>query len=248
MKASVDAILLDIEGTTSSIAFVYDVMFPYARQHVREFLTQRWLEPPTQMALQLIAKEAGFHSIQTGSASPENIDMVVGKVLEWMDSDSKNTGLKSLQGLVWESGFRSGELKSHLFDDVVPTLRSWRDQGLSLNIYSSGSIVAQKLFFGHTHEGDLRPWFDQHFDTTVGSKREAESYRRISDALKTTTSSIIFLSDVEAELDAASAAGLQVAAVVRPGNNPLPDSCSWPRIESFSQLDLRSGHVQPVGV
>jgi enolase-phosphatase E1 len=231
ISPSIRTVLLDIEGTTSSIAFVYDVMFPYARSHVESFLLENSDRADVRESISLLEtdRQATFDTHDLPKAITEHVN-------ELMDRDSKSTGLKALQGLVWEAGFLSGEIRSHLFEDVYPALQAWRNAGLNLAIYSSGSVVAQKLFFGHTKHGDLRPFFQQHFDTSVGAKRESTSYRRIAEQLKTHAESILFLSDVAAELDAAREAGIQVTAVIRPGNAPLPDSYKGPRIQSFEEL------------
>jgi enolase-phosphatase E1 len=167
-----------------------------------------------------------------------NEEWIAGQVNLLMDSDSKSTGLKALQGLIWRSGFEGGELTSHLFHDVVPAIENWQRQAIAVGIYSSGSIVAQRLFFGHTPDGDLTSFFVRHYDTTIGSKRAAASYHRIAADFGYHPSEILFLSDVFEELEAASAAGFQAVAVERPGNAPLPEVYRGARITSFSQLDL----------
>ncbi len=241
IERTVQAVLLDIEGTTSSIAFVYDVMFPYVRKHVRPFLDKNLTCYDVGAAVEQMAID-GLKAVDSacplrgnGNDSPEAVAM---HVLELMDRDSKATGLKALQGLIWEAGFQSGELRSHLFDDCFPALERWKADGLTLAIYSSGSVVAQKLFFGHTEHGDLRPYFTAHFDTTIGPKRETVSYLRIASELGIAPESILFLSDVSAEIDSALAAELQSIAVVRPGNAPLPDGFAAERISTFHELKL----------
>jgi len=239
---SVRAILLDIEGTTSSIAFVYDVMFPYVRQHVRSFLECEGSRSDVQAAIDQMAVDAGFENARTWqserlqSSESWKLDFVAEHVNSLMNGDSKSTGLKALQGLIWQAGFESGELKSHLFPDVVPAIESWHRQGIAIGIYSSGSIVAQKLFFGHTPQGDLTRFFIRHYDTTIGPKRESASYTRIAADFGFEPSEILFLSDIAAELEAAVASGLQATAVVRPGNAELPESYRSSRINSFSEL------------
>ncbi len=224
MKFSgIRCVLLDIEGTTSSIAFVYDVMFKYAREHLRAFLEERIDEEDVQSAVLQMRQDLN----DPAWCSPKldrshRIDLIERCVREWMDADRKATGLKTLQGLIWQDGFASGQLRSHLFPDVVTALRRWKDLGLSLRIYSSGSIRAQQLFFGHTESGNLLELFEAHYDTTTGNKREKESYLRIAGEASLEPNQILFVSDLPAELDAASLAGMQVVASCRPGNAPLP--------------------------
>jgi len=217
-------ILLDIEGTTSSVSFVYDVMFPYVRKHLTFEVFSNWLEPEYIEAFHAIARDAGFDSLdawlKTQGLTRENplraAEVVCKEVTRLMDADAKATGLKQLQGLIWQSGFNSGELKAHVYDDVPPVLTAWNAAGKDVRIYSSGSVQAQKLFFGHTIAGNLLPQFRGHYDTTTGPKKEAASYRTIAADFKLPPGEILFLSDIVAELDAARAAGMQTGLVVRP--------------------------------
>jgi enolase-phosphatase E1 len=165
---------------------------------------------------------------------------VVATVERLMDSDSKTTGLKSLQGLVWESGFRSGKLRAEIFADVLPALERWKKAGVELRIYSSGSILAQKLFFSHTTVGDLTHFFSGHYDTTIGSKKEPESYLKIAEALGLSPTQLIFFTDVIGEIQAAEKAHLQVIACIRPNNTPLPKDYHGPSIRSFDEIDVLS--------
>lgn len=238
---NIAGVLLDIEGTTSSIAFVYEVMFPYARSHLRSFLQSRFDRPDVQEACSQIAADAkaGCYSDWLGKLErQEQVNRLSDHLLELMDRDVKTTGLKAIQGLVWEDGFRSGQLVAHLYPDVEPALRQWKKAGLDLRIYSSGSIHAQKLFFGHTEYGNLLPLLSGHYDTTIGSKREANSYRKIADFFHQPPDQILFISDVFAELEAAAQAGLAVVASCRPGNATLPADCPFRQIGSFAQIDL----------
>ena len=225
-------ILLDIEGTTSSISFVYDVMFPFVRRELDPYLRGHWGAAPRAAGCDTIATEAGRPEI---ALSP---DLVKAEVLRLMDADIKSTGLKALQGLIWEAGFESGELKAHVYDDVPPALAAWKAAGLDIRIYSSGSIQAQKLFFGHTVAGNLLPFFRGHYDTTTGPKKEPASYASIASAFGLSPADILFLSDVTAELDAARAAGLQTAISLRPGNAPAPSAHGHPEIRSFAEISL----------
>jgi enolase-phosphatase E1 len=214
------AILLDIEGTTSSISFVVDVLFPYAAQRVESFLDRRGDEPAVRAACDLIAKNG---------ARPQ----VLAEIERLMHADAKHTGLKALQGLIWEEGYAKGELRSHVFPDVRPALEAWTKRGIEVRIYSSGSIAAQKAFFGKTEAGDLLPFFSGHYDTTTGGKRESASYVKIAADMKRPASEILFISDIDAELYAAQAAGFQVVLSDRPGNPPADFE---PQITSFAEI------------
>jgi len=221
MEISARGILLDIEGTTSSIQYVYEVLFPYARTELEPFLTAHWEKPDVQDAVGQIATDAGHNSAEAwlNDLNPgQQQTTVVREVIRQMDADLKATGLKTLQGLIWQAGFDGGVLKAHLFDDVLPAIQNWHQQGCDIRIYSSGSIAAQKLFFGHTGAGNLLPYFNGHYDTTTGPKTEAASYRKIAADYACEPAEILFISDVVAELDAASAAGLQTVLSIRPGN------------------------------
>jgi enolase-phosphatase E1 len=234
MKVTAHGILLDVEGTTSSVAFVYDVMFPYARQHMEGYISEHWQDDTLRSAARLIARESNSDAAAKSPAA------LITAALWLMDDDVKSTGLKELQGLVWEDGFRSGKLVAHVYDDVPSCLKNWRDAGLSLRIYSSGSIHAQRLFFGHSVAGDLLSLLDGHYDTTTGAKREAESYRKIAADWQLPANQVLFLSDVPDELFAAREAGMQVALVERPGNAPVPQDVDLPRIKTFSDLVIQS--------
>lgn len=201
------AILTDIEGTTSSITFVKDVLFPYARERLPAFVETHADTPEVQHWLHEAAKEAGLVS----ATQQEIIDLL----LAWIDADRKSTALKALQGMIWKDGYASGEYRAHLYPEVAARLRAWHAAGKRLYVYSSGSVPAQKLFFGHSEAGDLTPLFDGYFDTETGGKREAESYRRIAAAIGLPPDAILFLSDVVEELDAARAAGLQTTLLAR---------------------------------
>ena len=225
-------ILLDIEGTTSSISFVYDVMFPFVRRELGAYLRRHWGEPALAAACDAIASDTGQPSL---AAAPELVKV---EVVRLMDADVKSTGLKQLQGLIWEAGFTSGEMKAHVYDDVPPTLTAWNQAGLDLRIYSSGSVQAQKLFFGHTIAGNLLHLFRGHYDTTTGPKKEAASYSAIAAAFALPPQDILFLSDVPAELDAANRAGLQTALVLRPGNAAVNPGHGHAEIRSFAEITM----------
>ena len=250
----VQAIVVDIEGTVSSIQFVHEVMFPFASQAAERYLLDRWEDAEVQQAIEQMAKDwSGKTSFSTpvdGGSWRWNPEVpVTGRplaVAQWVRQliaeDSKTTGLKHLQGLIWKDGFHAGLLTAPLFPDVPPALQRWSDQGLQLAVYSSGSIAAQKLFFQHTNFGNLLPLFSGHFDTTTGGKRSSRSYRAIAERLERNPSQLLFLSDVHEELTAAKEAGWQAIAVVRPGNAPLPPNCSIPAIQSFDELSVSATH------
>ena len=224
----VRGVLLDVEGTTSSVAFVYEVLFPYARRELTDFLRRRWNDADVRRACERIARDAGVE------ATPEGVQT---EAIRLMDSDVKATGLKELQGLIWQEGYAAGRLRSHIYPDVPPALRRWSGAGLDLRIFSSGSVAAQKVFFAHTDAGDLLGLFRGHYDTTTGPKRDAESYRRIAADMKLPPSAILFLSDVKQELDAAAAAGMRTGLVVRPGNAPVTAGHGHPVVTDFGQVD-----------
>ena len=233
-------VLLDIEGTTSSISFVHDVMFPLARNNCRTFLASAWETEEVQACLPLLCQDLGKSSIAEwldGDAS-EQQESVCRGVTELMDADVKATGLKRLQGLIWKAGFQSGELVAHLFDDVAPAIQQWTKAGLDVRIYSSGSIQAQQLFFGHTVAGDLLDCFSGHYDTTTGPKMETESYRLIAADFGIPAEEIVFLSDVPQELAAAADAGMQTVLSIRPGNQPVAADHSFKIVSTFASLKI----------
>jgi enolase-phosphatase E1 len=163
---------------------------------------------------------------------------MAGAVIHLMDRDAKTTGLKQLQGMIWADGFHSGQLVAHVYEEVPECLRAWKQAGRDLRIYSSGSVTAQKLFFGHSIAGDLLPLFTEHYDTAVGGKREASSYLKITESFGMPASEILFVSDIVEELDAAASAGLQCVLSKRPENAPIADSHGFPEIHSFREIEL----------
>jgi enolase-phosphatase E1 len=208
----IQAILTDIEGTTSSISFVKDVLFPYARKRMPAFITTHADDPEVQHWLHEAAEEAGLVS----ATQQEIIELLIG----WIDADRKSTALKALEGLIWKAGYEEGEYRAHLYAEVAARLREWHQAGTPLYVYSSGSVQAQKHFFEYSEAGDLTPLFSGYFDTETGPKRDAASYGRIAEAIELPASEILFLSDVVEELDAARAAGMQTTLVTR-----APDRC-----------------------
>ncbi len=243
-KLHAQCVLLDIEGTMSDIRFVYDVMFPYAKKNLERFLVENWESLPVQDAIRTVAKDAQIASIDNwlGLSWQTKKTTAVLTLLEHchllMATDSKATGLKFLQGLVWQSGFESGALRAELFPDVLPALEQWKASGMDLRIYSSGSVLAQKMFFKYTVLGDLTDLFSAHYDTTIGTKKEVASYERIAAESQFDPTEIVFVTDVHSEWLAASKAGMQVVVSVRPNNIPLPADFTGLTITSFSQLDF----------
>ena len=234
---TIKVILLDIEGTTTPIDFVFQILFPYARHHLQIYLTEHWNESPADIA-ELQAEHAA--DTQQGLNPPpfDNTELAsVVTYLHWlMDRDRKATSLKSLQGKVWEAGYQSGALQSQIFADVPPALARWQQQQKRICIFSSGSVLAQKLLFTYTEFGDLSPFISGWFDTKVGAKKEAESYQRIASELGVEPREIVFVSDITAELAAARAAGMQTILSLRPGNPPQPDMESFTPINSFDEI------------
>jgi len=207
------AILTDIEGTTSSMSFVKDVLFPYARERLPDFVRARAGEPTVRGLLDDAAREGGIPDADDAA--------IIALLLLWIDEDRKATPLKALQAMIWVGGYDGRDFVAHVYPDAVAGLQRWHAAGIPIHIYSSGAVPAQKLYFAHTEVGDLRPLFSGYFDTTSGSKREAASYRRIAHAIGTEPAQILFLSDIDAELDAAQEAGLATAWVCRePGPAP----------------------------
>lgn len=208
---TIRALLTDIEGTTSSISFVKDVLFPYARRALPAFLKARGKDPEVARWVDAVAMETGA----SGGA-------IVTVLQGWIDEDRKHTALKALQGMIWKAGYENGDFAAHVYADAAAQLRAWHAAGLPLYVYSSGSVGAQKLFFGHSEAGDLLPLFSGHFDTEIGGKREAASYTRIAEALTLPPGEILFLSDVVEELDAAREAGMQTVLIDRNQDYPQP--------------------------
>jgi enolase-phosphatase E1 len=226
-------ILLDVEGTTSSIAFVYDVLFAYAKKHIAEYFDNHADDPIVRAAAEALADETDCSGTLD---TPEGRTQLTLAAIGLMNRDVKSTALKRLQGMIWRNGFESGQLVSHVYDDVPPAFEQWASSGLDVRIYSSGSVEAQKLFFGHTAAGDLTRHLSGHYDTTTGPKREQASYVAIAEAMDMPARQILFVSDVGAELDAARAAGMATAAAMRPGNRPFESLYEHDAIESFAEI------------
>jgi enolase-phosphatase E1 len=243
IPAETRALLLDIEGTTTSIAFVYEVLFPFAKARMGDFLQAHWEEAEVQADVALVRAQAQ-EDLQAGREDactlPEGLgadarEATLANLMGQIAADRKTTGLKSLQGKVWVAGYESGTLLGHLYDDVAPALRGWRAAGLSILIYSSGSVAAQRLLFGHSVAGDLTPLLDGYFDTTTGPKKEAASYGAIAEKVGLEPRQITFLSDSLPEVEAAQRAGLGALVSLRPGNPALPTH-AFPSFRSFAEL------------
>lgn len=234
---TIRSILLDIEGTTTPIDFVYQVLFPFARRRMHDYLRQHWSAEDVQTDLVLLQKDHAKDADQglNPPGLPADLESATEYIYWLMDRDRKSTPLKSLQGKIWQEGYEAGELRSQVFDDVPPALKKWHQQGKQIYIYSSGSVLAQKLLFGHTVAGDLTPLLSGYFDTMIGAKLEADSYRRIAASIQQSPETILFVSDVVAELNAASTAGLQCALTLRPGNHPQPAN-AFQAVKSFEEL------------
>lgn len=223
----IKVILTDIEGTTSSLSFVKDVLFPYARERMAEFVRTHAMEPAVRQELQEVRRISGGNL-----SEPE----IIAQLIRWIDEDKKITPLKSLQGMIWEDGYKKGDFKGHMYEDAVRHLKKWKQAGIRLYVFSSGSVQAQKLLFAHTEYGDLTPLFSGYFDTTIGNKREVDSYRRIAEAIGNPPGDILFLSDIKEELDAARVAGMHVTWLVRDG---VPDSKAPHRqVQNFEEITL----------
>ncbi|MHA7834525.1 MAG: acireductone synthase, partial [Algiphilus sp.] len=222
------AIVTDIEGTTSSIAFVHDTLFPYARERMVDYLRGHWDDPAVRAHVEEVVKEA---------ACTNTPEAVGAELLRWMDADRKATPLKALQGNIWAEGYADGSLHGHVYPDTPEYLRRWAQTGMALYVYSSGSVAAQKLIFGHSLAGDLCPLFSGYFDTTIGGKKETASYQRIVDAMGCPAAEILFLSDVGAELDAAADAGMQTCQLVRDAT--VERASDHPQAADFAEVDAR---------
>ncbi|NUO76001.1 MAG: acireductone synthase [Lysobacter sp.] len=227
------AILTDIEGTTSSISFVKDVLFPYARRALPGFVAARGREPAVRKWLDAVATENG------GLCQDE---MIVEVLQGWIDEDRKHTALKALQGMVWADGYKGADFTAHIYPDAAVALRAWHAAGLPLYVYSSGSVPAQRLFFGHSDDGDLTGLISGWFDTEIGGKREAASYARIAESIGLPPGEILFLSDVVEEVDAAREAGLATVLIDRLEDYPQPRdgeaAHGHARLTTFGQVEV----------
>ena len=226
----IEAILTDIEGTTSSIAFVTDTLFPFAKARLADFVASHRDHPEVKACLDGARAELG----RPDAAEDDLVAALIG----WIDQDRKVTALKTLQGLIWAEGYADGRIKGHVYPDAARELRRWHGLGIRLYVYSSGSVAAQKLIFGHTAYGDLTALFAGYFDTRTGPKRDPESYRRIAIEIGLPVAEILFLSDSAAELDAARAAGLLTICLDR-GEAIIPPDLAHPRVSDFAAIAVQ---------
>lgn len=221
----IKAIVTDIEGTTSSLSFVKDVLFPYARRQLPAFV--RAHRDDSEVAGLL-------DDARTIVGADADLETLIGHFIRWIDEDQKITPLKSLQGLIWLEGYRQGAFQGHIYLDAVRNLRAWKAQGFALYVYSSGSVQAQKLLFGHSEAGDLTPLFSGYFDTHIGGKRDAESYRRIASEIGMSAEHVVFLSDIREELDAAREAGMATRWLVR--EQPVDQNAEHTQVADFDSI------------
>lgn len=220
------AIVTDIEGTTSDIRFVHNVLFPFARQHLATFIQAQQHDPAVKAALDAVRAEAG-----TPDADLSTLTTIL---YGYMDEDRKSTGLKALQGMIWRDGYLNRHFKGHLYPDVLPALKQWHQQGIRLYVYSSGSVDAQKLLFGYSDAGDICSLFSGYFDTHVGAKRERASYLNIASQIGLPASELLFLSDIHQELDAAAGAGWHTVQLIR---GAADNESRHRQVTDFSQIN-----------
>jgi enolase-phosphatase E1 len=222
-------ILTDIEGTTSSVQFVYTVLFPYFREHCHEIK-----DMTHALEIQQAVKKTIELSLSLENKKLTSIDAVVETLIRWSLEDRKLTPLKTIQGILWKKGYESGEIKGHVYADVALALENWKNNGLKLGVFSSGSIAAQKLLFQHSEAGDLTPYFSNYFDTTTGGKRETTTYTKIAKEINESPADILFLSDIVEELQAADDAGFQTIQLLREETIPAWKTC----VHSFNEITL----------
>lgn len=226
-------ILMDIEGTTTSIRFIHDVLFPYARQRMLSFVGSHLDDPEVRHFLSQAAETINSEDGKNYTATdwPE----IVTYLIHWIDADCKHGALKGLQGIIWEEGYKSGTYQGHVYADVLPQWKKWREAHKTLAIYSSGSVQSQKSLFSHSIDGDLTPFLNNYFDTNIGAKRETNAYKNIAQSLGVSPSEILFLSDTPEELDAAKQCGLRTTQILRPGAIP---SSKHKHAKTFADVKL----------
>ncbi|XP_017044326.1 enolase-phosphatase E1 [Drosophila ficusphila] len=234
-------VLVDIEGTTTSISFVHDVLFPFAKENVEKFLKESWENEDTKQIVKDLQQVPQFTDYKTTLSAPStevDVGLITDFVRYLIDKDLKVTPMKTLQGLIWAQGYASGELKGHVYEDVPAAFQTWSAAGLRICVYSSGSVAAQKLIFGHSIAGNLQTHLSAHFDTHVGHKQEQKSYENIANELGEEPQQILFLTDIPGEAAAARSAGLQAIILQRPGNAALTDDqkSSYEVIPDFKPL------------
>lgn len=222
----IKAIVTDIEGTTTSLSFVKDVLFPYARQQMGAFVDQHASEPEVKALLDEVCQIVG---------QPLDQEQVIAQLVQWIDEDQKIAPLKTLQGMIWQAGYKSGDFTGHVYEDAARKLREWHEQGIKLYVFSSGSVKAQQLLFGFSDFGDMTPLFSGYFDTRIGSKREVAAYQQIIEQIDCPAEAILFLSDIEEELQAASQTGMQTVQLLREGQTAWSE-CQ--HANNFDQIEV----------
>lgn len=238
----IKAIVTDIEGTTTSLSFVKDILFPYAKKNIAEFVRKNQNDPKVSSLINDVEKEAGYASTYKQDVKPDvkaDIEQCIKQLIDWIDEDKKITPLKALQGLIWEAGYSQGDYTGHVYQDAYRQLSQWHEQGIKLYVYSSGSVYAQRLLYGYSDYSDMTPLFTDYFDTKVGAKTEINSYQKIIKSIALPGDEILFLSDITQELDAAKAAGMHTMLLERETNcteNKSQHNC----VNDFSKINLDS--------
>ncbi len=220
------AIVTDIEGTTTSLSFVKDVLFPYAREHIAAFIRQHAEEAEVKSQLDEVRKVSGQEL---------DLEAAINQLIQWIDEDQKITPLKAIQGMIWVTGYKAGNFTGHIYEDAARKLREWHVQGIKLYVFSSGSVKAQKLIYGYSDFGDLTSLFSDYFDTRIGSKRELVAYEHIVGKIGCRADEILFLSDVAEELKAAQSAGMKTLQLIRDGQEAWSGT---KQVTDFEQIDL----------
>lgn len=231
----IKAIITDVEGTTTSISFVHNTLFPYAKERLKQFITENLSNEIVRDCLYK-TKETAMVEDQRYINDQESIELL----LKWITEDRKHPALKTLQGLIWDVGYRSGEIKGHAYPDVKPALEEWKNEDILLGVYSSGSVQAQHLIFEFNIAGNLKNYFSAFFDTKIGHKREIHSYEAIASELKIPSNQILFLSDIKEELDAARAAGMKTIQLVRQDDVIIGDHAT---VKDFSEIKIATKNL-----
>lgn len=229
------AILLDIEGTTTPIDFLHNTLFPYAQSRIPGFILDNL--GSLKFEIDQLVEERANDVEYSAELRPDSANSVSDYLKYLIDRDRKSTPLKSIQGMIWQKGFESGEIVSPVFDDVPAALKRWKAADKTVSIFSSGSILAQQLMFRHTEHGDLTQFISNYFDTNTGAKEDPGSFTRIAEEMNTTPADLLFVSDMTGELDAARAVGIQTSLSVRPGNQPLKDDPVHQIVTTFDGLE-----------
>lgn len=222
----IKAIVTDIEGTTTSLSFVKDVLFPYARQHMAEYLRENAEQPEVKAQLDNVRRIIGINT---------DLETIIQQLIQWIDEDQKITPLKNLQGMIWQAGYKSGDFTGHVYEDAARKLRDWHEQGIKLYVFSSGSVKAQQLIFGFSDFGDMTALFSGYFDTKIGFKHGVKAYQHIVTQLDCQADEILFLSDIGQELQSAAASGMQTAQLVREEQSAYPDTI---QVSNFDQIQI----------